>query len=352
MSQEYFSAIANSGLLGFYENDKIPAISVHHFGLYGTQWRPELGIRSAKSDMQNAQSGYVHELYPGTVTESRIMPQGSSAKQLENDVKWIAQFYIIPNRFYFADPYSLALNGPTSINLESRFEVSGTALQCFLCPDPWGKLAMVMVFGTDAPSSTMWETAFDVVIPVLDEISFKYDQPLPIAHSIIVGVPSGVVYTYQFALPNEVTISIGSEIDLKESFVETRDAKALYREAISSNNPFHKFLTFWKVYENVVALRTEWRQKHRKADNKKTKEIIPSGFSFKGYEGLSFDKVRQKMEKSKRHAIAHGGLKDSAPLTSSAFDKIQDVGTSVPVIQYMAKIILENFEATLRGIKH
>jgi len=39
---------------------------------------------------------------------------------------------------------------------------------------------------------------------------------------------------------------------------ELRDAYALYREAVSSNNPLHAFLAFWKVYEEPVYVRRGW----------------------------------------------------------------------------------------------
>lgn len=110
---------------------------------------------------------------------------------------------------------------------------------------------MAMVWGaTEGPLDDAPARAYDVINPILDDIAFQYDQPLPIAQSLIVGVPSGSML---FSLPKPPPVG---HLDTfvwadYESRAKLRNAISLYREGISSNNPFHQFLTLWKAFESA-----------------------------------------------------------------------------------------------------
>jgi hypothetical protein len=150
---------------------------------------------------------------------------------------------------------------------------------------------------------------------------------------------------------------------------ELTDAYALYREAVSSNNPFHAFLTFWKVYEEAVYVRRGWGEKHRRSDTRVREEVFPDLFAFgarpeelanpskedielleqraKQLRGQKFEKAEELLRGSYRVALAHAGKVDvGRPLTGASYEDYQNVATEVPVVRYMANVTLENVRAT------
>jgi hypothetical protein len=78
--------------------------------------------------------------------------------------------------------------------------VLGPSPRTELCPDPSGSLALLSVFQPPRRLEESYEAAYDAAYdaagPVLDELSVKYDLPLPISHSAVIGVPSGLTITH------------------------------------------------------------------------------------------------------------------------------------------------------------
>ena len=242
-----FEGLLYSGLLGDFYDDGLPAIGLEHLQKYGTQWRPELGVRHAPyHNLPFEPSNLIHEQPPNTYTQLQIS-YDDSREFSDKDITWLAQFYLKPNPYFYPDPTALALIGDIPLKLERAREVTGAQLPTYLYPDPTGSLAIVMVEGAAGTGQDAFETAYDVVIPILDELSLRYDVPLPVAHTITVGIPSGVVTVNVPKAPAIKTIGDAIPIEPRCTFPELSDAVALYREAISSNNPFHQFLTLWKV---------------------------------------------------------------------------------------------------------
>ena len=73
-----------------------------------------------------------------------------------------------------------------------------------------------------------------MAMPLLDELSVRYDVPLAVAHSMAVGVPSGIIHLYFAHRPKAKRIANDMEILPRCPYPELRDAYALYREAVSS----------------------------------------------------------------------------------------------------------------------
>ncbi len=197
------------------------------------------------------------------------------------------------------------------------------------------------------PVMDAFEAAYDVVGPLLDELSFEYDLPLPVAHSLIVGIPSGLTNTSFPKIPKVKTLDRGGEIVPVCPHPELRDAVALYREGVSSNNPLHSFLTLWKVYENACQVRGAWRNRHRRRDRKIRPEIIPSYFAFSDFKGLNFDQARKRLKEQYRVPLAHGDDRGVKPRTGASAKDVMDVSYKVPLVRYMAHVVLENVRATL-----
>lgn len=345
-----FNALVVSGLLGDYTEEGIPVIGIENYERFGTQWRPELGERLPP----NIDSAFPQGIEgvpggsqpPNTYIQIQISPY-PSPEVVESDTKWIAQFYLRPNRYFFPDLSALALVGPPYLKITHGRQVVGTKLPTYLFPDPSGSLAMVMILGPAIAGENPIEAAYDIAVPILDELSVQYDQSLPIAHSLVVGVPSGII-TIDVPKHSQVkSISATDPIQFQCPYPELLDAVALYREGISSNNPFHQFLTLWKVYENATRTRGNWRRQHKKADIKIHQEVFPDVYAFELVKGRTFEKVKQDLNDAYRNAIAHGDFSGGKPRTGASVADFVEVWLKVPILRYMAHTVLENVRATL-----
>lgn len=344
---DVFNALLLSGLMGPIFNEGIPVVGVEHFERFATQWRADIGERSAPyHSLPQTPGPGGGDQPPFSYTQAQIS-SSPSPELADKDTGWIGQFYLRPNRYFFPDPTSLALVGPLPLRIEKTREVQGSALPTYLCPDPANSLAMVMVIGNPKPAGEPFEVAYDIVAPLLDELSVQYDQPLPIAHSFIVGIPSGVITTDFQKGPKLETIKDNDLVLLRCPYPELEDAVALYREGISSNNPFHQFLTLWKVYENACRIRGQWRSQHKCDYVKVHPEVFPDLFAFGTCKGKTFEEVKQSLNDSYRNAIAHSDYKKSKPRTGATSSDFVDVSTKAPIVRYMARIVLENVRATL-----
>ena len=134
---------------------------------------------------------------PDTGTHAQIWPSGVPDDAADNDTGWLDQFYLMPNGFFFPNPMDLAMIGSLPLKLEAPKTVRGASLPARLYPDPSGSLAMVSVMGRDRQAdSRAFDDAYDVAVPILDELSVKYDVPLPIVQTVMVGIPSGVIHLF------------------------------------------------------------------------------------------------------------------------------------------------------------
>lgn len=353
VSPELLNALLSSGLLGYFSQGQVPLNGVENYEKYGTQWGVELCERVIPLEtyqnitvLPEPQGG---QQPPGTLSFIEIAPDGLSLDEIEKDTGWLAQFYLKPNRFFFLNPTALALNGPVPLKLSAPRIVPAAKLPIFLYPTPDGSLAMISILGNPKPLDQRkpFEVAFDIASPLLDQLSMDFDQPLLIAQVVIIGIPSGIITTLSLAFAAVRTIGIDDVLLPVCPYPELRDAFALYREGISSNNPFHSFLTLWKVYENACSVRIEWRKKNKCADIKVTQEIFPNKFAFEGYIGLTFELAKQKLNTPYRVALAHGNVRGSRPKTAASASGFMDVSIRIPIIRYMARVCLENTRATL-----
>jgi hypothetical protein len=349
MSKDMFNAIWDSGLLGPKEEEGIPEIRIEEYERYGTQWLPEenLGVYSNDSLPEELINNEPHLTFRGL---TRYAYNLKNIRNADLDTGWLVHFYLKPNRYMFLDPASLALVGPIQLKLLAKRKIVDTTLPVTLYPDPQGSLALIEILGVRQPVERAYEIAYDVASPILDELSLKYDQPLPIAQSTIIGIPSGTITVNHNMRVKVKEIKSNDIILSKCPFPELKDAVALYREAISSNNPFHQFLTFWKVYENVCKIRGNWRKEHKRHVIKIKPETISEEFG--RFASYTFEKVRQELIASYRHAIAHGELSTGKPKTAASSSDITDIWKMMPLIRYMARTVLENVRATLETSIH
>lgn len=338
-------ALLNSGLLGFWDHDGIPAVGVDHFKRFGTQWREELGTRQFPMESIPVPADVGEEQPPSTVTQLQFAVAQDQFKLADSDGSWIAQYYFRPNPFFFPSPLDSGLVGPIPILLPEPAQVQGMPFVTTLYPDPPGRLAMIMVSGPSIDGEDAFGRAYDSVIPLIAELSFRSGAPLPVAHSIVVGVPSG---TISIEIPKPSRDVSFLSLDLRNPLEHDGllEAKALFLEASNSLSPFHQFLCYWKVYEYVTAARKEWGRKHKRSDVRVRSERLPEVWVWRKRKGLPFQVVLNGMREDYRNAIAHADPR--CPMRSVAYSKdLGSVATAVPVLRYIARTVLENFEATL-----
>lgn len=356
ISKGLTEALFYSGLLGHTSGKRVHEHAVDSYLRYGTQW--DIGERMMLDGVYDTTPPIesIGPQPPATQTHMRISSRPDSEETVEDsDVKWLAHFYLIPNYFYFPHPLELSLVGPPPLKISSPMKVSNAELPVTLYPHPSGYLGLVSVEGEGNPSEDAEKLAYDVAIPVLDELSVSYDVPLPVAQSMIVGIPSGVINVYFAHRPKAKEIARSAQVLPRCPHPELRDAYALYREAVSSSNPFHSFLTFWKVYEEAMYVRRGWGAVHQRSDTRVKEERFPDAWVFRGppgepdkdLRGRKFKKARELLNEPYRVALAHAGKVDAGkPLTGASSEDYTSVATKVSIVRYMASVVLENLRVT------
>ena len=205
---------------------------------------------------------------------------------------------------------------------------------------------MVMVVGNPQPPGDAVKAAYDVASPMLDALAMEHDQPLPVCQRVVVGIPSGIIKLFVPKPQRSVTITEASMLRPRYDVPALLEAVALYREAVSSNNPFHQFLTLWKAYENASAVRGEWHKKNKRRDLRLSPEQFPPMFAWSNLSGKAFDRAKQQLNDPYRIALAHGVVRGGRPRTGATSEDVSSVAAQVPVIRYMARVTIENVRKT------
>lgn len=371
-----FNALTKSGLLGYTLGDMYSDQAILAYQRYGTQWsideRRGTSTRILTDDIYDNLPPVenVGPQPPATQKHAVITPPDTGPRDMgASDKGWIAHFYLLTNYWCFPNLTELALVGAPPLKLSEPKPVPGAELPVTLYPHPSGYLGLVVVEGLSRPLEGAHKAAYDAAMPVLDELSARYDVPLPVAHSMEVGVPSGTIHVNFAHRPRAKEIESEAEVLPRCPHPELRYAYALYREAVSSNNPFHAFLAFWKVYEEADYVRKGWGAKHKRSDVKVRKEVCPDLFAFgarpeelanppedleelrkmqeEQLRNKKFEKAREMIRGPYRAALAHAGKVDAGkPLTGASYEDYMKVASKVPVVRYMANVVLENVRAT------
>ena len=368
-----------SGMLGYTSASGMHADhAVRSYQLYGTQW----SLDGNYGPTQRLIQPEVYESLPpvesvgpqppATRTRAYVYPAGGEEDESilerarKTDTDWIAHFYLVTNPWCWPNLTDLAKIGPPPLELSGLRPVPGADLHVTLYPHPSGYLGLVAVEGRGNPSQDAFSHAYDVAMPLLDELSVRHDMPLPVAHSMVIGVPSGMIHLHFSHRSKARRIEEGEEILPRCPHPELIDAYALYREAVSSSNPFHAFLTFWKVWEEAEYVRKGRGARLGILDTRVRQEVFPDLFAFgskpeeledpsqhPGEEpenmlrGEKFSKAKMVLRASYRVALAHAGKVDTGkPLIGASHADYQKVTSKVPVLRYVANVVLENVRAT------
>jgi hypothetical protein len=247
VSEPVLDALIRSGLLEYTLSGMVSDKAIASYERFGTQWSIDerygpstriLGdnIYESLPSVEN-----IGPQPPSTQTHMVLAPADrKSASVFEDaektDTGWIVHFYLVTNYFYFPSLTELSLIWPPPLKISRPRPVPGTDLPVTLYPYPSGYLGLVVVEGLDRSLEGVQKKAYNVAMPLLVELSARYDVPLPVAHSMAVGVPSGIIHLYFAHRPKAKEIGSGAEILPRCPHPRLRDAYALYREAVSSNN--------------------------------------------------------------------------------------------------------------------
>lgn len=195
--------------------------------------------------------------------------------------------------------------------------------------------------------------AYDIVVPTLSRLSFKFDIPLDvIGFEVLEEKTSTTLYSYGL-LGRPTWFS-----DLQEfsSQLEHTRFFSAYREALNSTNVFYQALSFYKVVEGVLANRV----RRMRANNSFTKgdvgflpaEVFPSAMAdissdemtvgeFNIHLAKSFKDVHEHYRDLIRNAIAHLSQLDGV-IDADSYDDISTCERAIPVLRFMARRMLQN----------
>lgn len=335
------AAFGSAGLLGFVKDGKVDRARVLHFKQYGTQWDDSLGVRDAPYNSMPTPDGW-EDTPPGFPGVIRIEP--APVRDVV-DHSWLAHFYLRPNRFFFPDPMASAPIGPLPIRLRTTAVCQSEDFQVSLCPHPDGSLALAATSGELIEGVDPLHVANDRIAPLLDQLSYEYDHPIHVCQRLWIGVPSGMIMTEFTRRPQEVEVR-PADLKTRGPLVE---AVSLFREGLIAQTPFHQFLCFWRVRENVVKHRTAWCRTTGSRVEKINPERFPHAPAFLSFAGRPFESAKKDLERAYRVAIAHGGVSDGTPRILSRSQDLTSVARHVPIVRFVARTLIRNFEIALDG---
>ena len=215
-----------------------------------------------------------------------------------------------------------------------------------------GRLATVRIPVLASSFEHAQRIAYDNVMAVLSEISFRFDVALDVAGHEAVEEKTEVRW-YVFGLVGKVK-TFDSEFQLNLD-PERGRLLASYREGLNSTNVFYQALSFYKVGEGVRALRKRQSRKAKGAsvdtnpveafsadinelaiENEAAKEV------FQRYLGKPFFDALDDLKEQIRHAIAHLAYLDDV-IDHDRYDDVSRCLRAIPVLKYVARTMLENY---------
>lgn len=227
-----------------------------------------------------------------------------------------------------------------------------------LCANKAGRVSHLVVV-QDADSFKDAEaTAYSLVLTVLSELSFQYDMAMEVAVVHTQMESTGAFSIEAAFLGEEKVLRIG---DLGSTIADARFRSLLasYREGNNSNNPFYRFLCYFRAFEGLKVLRAKRVDAQRATGKEATRfvnEKLPLDDNqlpfkdpairdrFKPYLGQGFIRVFESHSSAKRHAVAHLSI-DPEDGEILSFDDHEQLGRYLEhntVLRHMLRIMLRN----------
>jgi len=194
------------------------------------------------------------------------------------------------------------------------------------------------------------KVSHDLIMQQLSYWSYLYDISLDIAGCELIEEKTESK-RYHFGVVGK--IKPFNKFNGFESVSTYRRFFAAYREGMNATNIFYQALSFYKVIEGVVAERIREKRRTKNEIPIYSNEIFPKNIdnlifkdeltitSFQPYLEQSFDFVKDQFRELIRNAIAHLSQLEGA-LDSDSYDDFITCSKSIPVLHYIARIMLEN----------
>lgn len=312
---------------------------------YGTQWSKKLKPRYTPEYMDAEVEGW--EKPPiGTFRRCEI-GLGDEGSNPDEDVSWLAQYYFVPNHFYFPDRQMLAPIGKPLVNLDKPFFCDVNNHKIGIYPDDAGHLAMISVLGKKDGDEDYLDLGLNLITPFLNQICYQTDQALPIVQKHLIGLPSGTIQYQKLVEPRRIKLS-------PQDFTEYEPlvhALSLYRSGLNCNDPVYSFFSFWRAAESVDREKSKWCQENELSVPKVTEEKIPDHKVFYGRVGMKFTKVMDELRPKYRNSIAHvpGDYEGGKILTGGDAEDEYELKVNLSCIRYIAKVKIDNFYEALQN---
>jgi hypothetical protein len=234
-------------------------------------------------------------------------------------------------------------------------------------PNARGSIANITITVEASSFSLAEQTAYNIVAPMVSWLSYKHDVGIEF-HGWIVHETATGSFRIRAGVSGAGQQTSASEFMSKHEY---RTVLSAYREGLNALNVFYQVLCFYKVIEGVLTIRSERKRREGTAFREPANERVPTSRSelgtetdedadsFDPYLGKSFGAVRQTLRPVIRNAVAHlnplgeqtsangRGRRRSrathAPsLIADVFHDLMLCETTMPVVKYMARVMLDN----------
>jgi hypothetical protein len=338
LPNHFIQGMLLSGLFGYTDkNGNIYKSAIESYEKYGTQWNFLEGRDYDYSIMPEV-NGWENAPI-GTFTEMQISLDRDFKEQ---DTHWIAQLYIKPNKFFFADPENKTLVGSCSIMLKERTQITSEDFPeqiLTLYPHPDGSLALVSVIGKkNEKDISPLDLAMKMALPILSELAFRSDKSIHISQKHWIGLPSGIIHVETYKRPDRYEFNLD---DFKD-YHSLREAKSLYFTALNCSEPMSQFLSFYRVIELTRTIANEYLQKTRKTHK------IPNHSAYGSYQGKKVNQGVDILKKDFRNSIAHANTDDKV-ISEHSRDEYNKMVLTLPVVRFIAKEYIYIIECNLKA---
>lgn len=192
--------------------------------------------------------------------------------------------------------------------------------------------------------------SYDVMMPLLSRWAFEHDAPITVSGVELWELATDAqkwIHTFVGATKRFAPVT-GYVTD------PVKHALGSYREGLSSSEPLYQALSFYKVSEMVFQLRAHAR-KAAGGSYRDPGERVPTalaeflhpfdlqmyGNTFAPYLGKKFTAVRDELKSTLRNSIAHLDP-DRDPFGADSYSDLARVEASIPVLRFMARVLLSS----------
>jgi len=193
--------------------------------------------------------------------------------------------------------------------------------------------------------------AYDLIMPQISFWSFSYNISIDLAGYEVIE-ENTQSKKYNFGALGKIRL-FNDNHETVASFPEYRKFYAAFREGMNATNVFYQALSFYKVTEGIIAERKREQRRTKNDIPTYVNETVPNNIddikpidslvklAFKPYTGQSFIMILDSFRELIRNAIAHLSQLDGA-LNSDKFDDFVTCDKAVPVLHYIARVMLTN----------